>query len=47
MERRDAALSAALAAQAAETRAFEARLGLALAEFLARLERREGAAAAP
>ena len=39
------AQAARLAAQARETRAFEARLGLALAEFLARLERRASAPA--
>ena len=44
----DASRDAALEATAAATRAFEGRLGLALAEFLARLERRgETATPAP
>jgi hypothetical protein len=49
LDRRLAALEARLvdirASEAREARAFEARLGLALAEFLARVERRDSAAA--
>ena len=44
---RDAAEAEAAACRAAEARAFETRLGLALAEFLARLERRAAETGAP
>lgn len=40
LERRDAAQGAGMEAASASARAFETRLGLMLAEFLARLERR-------